>query len=264
MRQLKRARKLAAIVGVAAVLGGAVAARAASITLSLGYVGPATVPAGAVVTVEVRGDFDTRLAAVSLTVTASGYASATVMERSASPTTPGGLTYLSRTSQTPFVSDLPHDLAVAPLDEVLLDMSFDSQPGGPSDGLAPGGDVLVESFQIGVEGAGTVQVSLAAGSAAHTYLTAEGPVAELFDSVEIDPSAGSITLQVLPDGDFDGDGDVDLGDYEEFFACLNGPNVTTPPPGCSPEQFVQADLDGDGDCDLADAAAFADRFTGPQ
>ena len=264
MRQAKWARKLAVIVGVAVALGGAVAARAASITLSLEYGGSATVPAGAVVAVEVRGDFDTRLAAVGFTVVASGNASATVMERSASPTTPGGLTYVSKTSQAPFVSDLPHDLAVAPLDEVLLDMSFDSQPGGPTDGLAPGGGVLVDSLQIGVDGAGTVQLFLAGASAAHTYLAAEGPAAELFDSVQIDPSAGSITLQVLPDGDFDGDGDVDLGDYEQFLACLNGPNVTTPPPSCSPEQFVRADLDGDGDCDLADAASFADRFTGPQ
>ena len=264
MRQVKWARKLAVIVGVAAGLGGAVAARAASITLSLEYDGPATVPAGGIVAVEVRGDFDTRLAAAGFTVMASGGASATVMERSADPTTPGGLTYVSRTSQTPFVSDLPHDLAVAPLAEVLLDMSFDSQPGGPTDGLAPGGDVVVESLQIGVDGAGTVEVSLTGASAAHTYLAAEGPVAELFDSVQIDPSAGSITLQVLPDGDFDDDGDVDLDDYEEFLACLNGPNVTTPPAGCSPEQFVRADLDGDDDCDLADAAAFAGRFTGPQ
>jgi hypothetical protein len=262
MRQIKRAGTLAVVVIVAAVLGGAAAARAASITLSLDYSGPATVPAGAVVAVEVRGDFDTKLAAVRFAVAASGNASATVIERSASPTTPGGLTYVSRTSQTPFVSDLPHDLAGTPLDEVLLDMSFDDQPGGPTDGVAPGAGVVVESLQISVDGAGTVQVSLMGASAAHTYLAAERPVAELFDSVEIDPSAESITLRVLSDGDFDDDGDVDLDDYEEFFACLNGPNVTTPPPGCSPEQFVRADLDGDGDCDLADAALFANRFTG--
>ncbi|HUW84069.1 MAG TPA: hypothetical protein VMZ31_14890 [Phycisphaerae bacterium] len=261
---MNQSRTLAVVVSVAAVLGGAAAARAASITLSLHYGGPATVPAGSVVAVEVRGDFDTRLAAARFAVTASGNASATVIERSASPTTPGGLTYVSRTRQTPFVSDLPHDLAGTPLDEVLLDMSFDDQPGGSTDGLAPGGDVVVESLQIGVDGAGTVQVSLMGASAAHTYIAVEGPVAELFDSVEIDPSAGSITLRVLSDGDFDDDGDVDLGDYEEFLACLNGPNVTTPPPGCSPQQFAEADLDGDEDCDLADAAAFARRFTGPQ
>jgi len=264
MGRMNRVGTLALVVGLAVVFGGASAARAASITLSLHYGGPATVPADSVAAIEVRGDFDTRLAAVRFTITASGAASATVIGRSADPTTPGGLTYVSRTSQTPFVSDLPCDLAAAPLDEVLLDMAFDSQPGGPTDGVGPGVGVVVESLQINVDGAGTVQISLIGASAAHTYLAAEEPVAELFDSVEIDPSGQSVTLRVLPDGDFDDDGDVDLDDYEEFFACLNGPNVTTPPPGCSPEQFVQADLDGDADCDLADAAAFVDRFTGPQ
>ncbi|HNU43663.1 MAG TPA: FG-GAP repeat protein, partial [Phycisphaerae bacterium] len=58
------------------------------------------------------------------------------------------------------------------------------------------------------------------------------------------------------DGDFDGDGDVDLSDYAFFADCLEGPLVSCPPE-CEP-----ADLDGDLDVDLADFAAFQAAFTG--
>jgi len=63
-------------------------------------------------------------------------------------------------------------------------------------------------------------------------------------------------------GDMDGDGDVDFADAEVFLSCLNGPDVTTPPPGCDPADFETADLDEDGDADLADFAAFQRFFTG--
>jgi hypothetical protein len=63
-------------------------------------------------------------------------------------------------------------------------------------------------------------------------------------------------------GDFDCDGDVDLDDYEVFADCLAGPEVPTPPEGCSPEQFDQADLEADNDVDLADFADFQAVFTG--
>jgi hypothetical protein len=55
-------------------------------------------------------------------------------------------------------------------------------------------------------------------------------------------------------GDLDGDGDVDLGDYDKWRACLAGPNVVTQP-NCE-----LADLDGDTDVDLADFAGFQEAF----
>jgi hypothetical protein len=65
-------------------------------------------------------------------------------------------------------------------------------------------------------------------------------------------------------GDLDGDGDVDLGDFATFAVCFYGSAVTTPPPGCSTDEFADSDCDGDGDVDLGDFATFALNYTGAQ
>lgn len=60
-------------------------------------------------------------------------------------------------------------------------------------------------------------------------------------------------------GDFDLDGDVDLGDFAVFSQCFAGafnPPAVTCPPG------VDADCDDDGDVDLGDFAVFSQNFTG--
>ena|GEM_PF-5285573 len=65
-------------------------------------------------------------------------------------------------------------------------------------------------------------------------------------------------LEVIIFGDFDDDGDVDLGDHADFHDCFTGPcgePPCTPPlyegnPGC-----VVADFEVDGDVDLEDYAA---------
>ncbi len=62
--------------------------------------------------------------------------------------------------------------------------------------------------------------------------------------------------------DFDCDGDVDLDDLAFLVRCIAGPDVTTPPPTCTPEEFALADLDDDGDVDLGDFALFQPAFTG--
>jgi hypothetical protein len=62
------------------------------------------------------------------------------------------------------------------------------------------------------------------------------------------------------DGDLDGDGDVDLGDYAIFAGCMAGPDVDIPPEGCDPMQFVGADLQQDGDVDCVDFMSFQDLF----
>jgi len=63
-------------------------------------------------------------------------------------------------------------------------------------------------------------------------------------------------------GDIDDDGDVDLGDYAVFAACMNGPDNPTPPGGCTADDFAAADIENDNDVDLADFSIFQDVFTG--
>ena len=134
-----------------------------SISLSLAKQGSNTIPAGVDVTVEVRATFDTRLAAVSFTLAASGAVETCMAARSAA-----GLTYVSLTSQSPFDDNLPHDLTAASLTGVLFDGDFDDAPGGATDGLAPGVGVLVEEITIRARGVGSLNLSLSNVRAAHT------------------------------------------------------------------------------------------------
>ena len=60
-----------------------------------------------------------------------------------------------------------------------------------------------------------------------------------------------------PFGDFDFDGDVDLADFQEFNACLTGPDNGPVISGC--EVF---DANTDDDVDLADFGEFQMSFTG--
>jgi len=53
-------------------------------------------------------------------------------------------------------------------------------------------------------------------------------------------------------GDVDDDGDLDRHDVGAFVDCLRGPIAVTPPAGCTTAEFDRADVDGDGDVDLAD------------
>ncbi len=59
-------------------------------------------------------------------------------------------------------------------------------------------------------------------------------------------------------GDFDADGDVDLGDLLILQSCFTGADQTVTA-GCR-----EIDMDGDGDVDLADLVSFLERFTGAQ
>jgi hypothetical protein len=78
--------------------------------------------------------------------------------------------------------------------------------------------------------------------------------------VDIGPTTAAVVVTWA--GDLDGDGDVDLADYVGLADCLNGPNVSTPPSGCTAAEFEAADLDFDDDVDLGDFAVFAGTFTG--
>lgn len=60
-------------------------------------------------------------------------------------------------------------------------------------------------------------------------------------------------------GDLDGNGDMDLSDWELFSECMNGPSQ--PPAAACPDD-VDPDLDNDGDADLADFEIFQVYFSG--
>jgi subtilisin family serine protease len=58
-------------------------------------------------------------------------------------------------------------------------------------------------------------------------------------------------------GDLDSDGDVDLGDFAAFAACMAGPGVAVGP------ECARCDFSGDHDVDLSDAALFTNLFAAP-
>lgn len=104
-------------------------------------------------------------------------------------------------------------------------------------------------------------VDLSQVSQLFELLGVNGPVSGIeFDDVCL--LNGGAALGTQAPGDIDADGDVDLDDAVRFVDCLSGPEATTPPAGCSPEEFADSDFDTDGDVDLTDYAAFSMIFGG--
>jgi hypothetical protein len=229
----------------------------AAITFSLDYAGPIVVSPGATVTLEVRADYDTPLVTARFNITADGEPDATLLERSANPTTPQGLTFISPVSQAPFDPALPHDLHASPASEVLLDLDFDDEPGGPTDGLAPGTDVQMETLNILVAGCGTLVLTINDVSAAHT----DGvPSGQLFNNAEVNPQADVVTLYVNHPGDINQDGHINLVDFSSFAICFGQCQPGSAGQPCPAGQFARSDLNNDGCVDLVDFSTFAVYF----
>lgn len=62
-------------------------------------------------------------------------------------------------------------------------------------------------------------------------------------------------------GDIDGDGAVNLDDHAIFVLCMAGPEVPTPPRGCSQAHFDLADVHTDNDVDLQDYGLLIELYT---
>jgi hypothetical protein len=54
----------------------------------------------------------------------------------------------------------------------------------------------------------------------------------------------------------------DLDDFALFATCLAGPDVSTPPKGCSSKEFYRCDIQGDNDVDFEDFCLFMEAFAG--
>lgn len=63
-------------------------------------------------------------------------------------------------------------------------------------------------------------------------------------------------------GDLSPDGDVNAQDLEVMVQCLAGPEILTPPGGCSQDQFSSSDLDNNTAIDMYDVAILQ-RLAGP-
>jgi hypothetical protein len=123
---------------------------------------------------------------------------------------------------------------------------LDGSASGGSGGLCPGNYSPSWAGPGIVSGGNTFNPTV---NAAGTYtLTVSCDTCQDSDSVVV--SEGTL-------GDWDADGNVDLADYAEFEACLDGPEGGLAAPGCA-----CGDFDDDGDVDLVDFDAFQDSFTG--
>jgi hypothetical protein len=176
-----------------------------------------------------------------------------MVQRSLNPTGPNGLTHVSTTSQSPYQSNLPHDLKATPLLEVAYDNDFDANPTGPTDGLPAGSNVSLEDITVQLTGVGVASISVANVAAVHTTTA---PTGKSFDVAGI--GTGTVQITVAAYGDVDFDLDVDLADYATFPGCMTGPDLGPETQPCDVFDFNQ-----DDDVDLGDFASFQLGFTTP-
>lgn len=240
-------------VALALSLGGSAASLGeTNLSLSLANPGSNTVKSGAKVTIEIRATSNTRLSAASFKLSATGAVNLKLIDRSAKPTEPNGLTYVSRTSQVPFEDDLPVNLRTASSLEVLYDSDFGAAPGSATDGVPPGNGVVIERITLRPRGLGSILLRLTEVSAVHATASPSG---SLFDVSSV--GAGVIPFTVIGGGpgDFTGDGFITLTDHAQLPACITGPDRGPVSAGCQVFKF-----DGDDDVDLNDIAEYMTEF----
>jgi hypothetical protein len=167
------------------------AAGQTTFTASLANPGVSSVPAGAPFELTIIATFDRRLSAMTFELAASGDADARLTGRSAHPAEPNGLTYISNTSQDPFEAGLPHDFAIGPVTEMLVDMDYDDIPSGVSDGCVPGSNVVIERVLITPTTTGSLTIAL---SNLQALTTEDNPDGVLFDAIGVSQSQVTVTV----------------------------------------------------------------------
>lgn len=187
-----------AVVLAVLVVGQSLAWATTSIDVSLVNPGSSTVSSGTPVELQIVGTFDAALTATAYTISVtqdSNDAGGHLNARSADPNDPdNGLAYISRTSQLPFWNGLAHNFAIEDAPEVLMDLAFGGEPGGPYDGVDPNTDVMIERIWITPTGTGSLTVTLSAFSAV-TMPTQGDPNGAFFDTMTITQDEVSLTVQ---------------------------------------------------------------------
>lgn len=193
-----------------------------SISFAIVNPGPSAIEDGSATTLEILASFDAPLVGAVYSIGAEGSTATAVLgDRSSDPLAANGLSYVSRTSQSPlFDNDLPHQFSgQGSISEVLLDID------PTADGVPAGSDVVIQTIEITPSGLGTLTVSLSDPSA---VTTASAPDGVMFTSATVDPARASVTLEIFPKLD-----------------CS-----THPPP-----DIYHPDSDGDGVPDVCDLCA---------
>lgn len=248
------------IVLLAGWLCAAATAHAGGIIFTLENAGPSAVLSGTPVQLNVRATFTEPLAAAAFRLSATGAANVNMTARSANPLDPNGLTYVSKTQQSPFQAGLPLNLKLAPTMEVLVDL--DHKPPA-TDGLLPGSNVLLETITLVPTGSGPLTIALSDASGVTTQGRPDGelldPVTYGWPTVELDVQLPPVCNN--PRYDTDGDADVDNDDFGEFQACFTG--AGDPLKAFVPNPCQCLDDNNDKAVDSTDLAAFLLCASGP-
>ncbi|MCB9865065.1 MAG: hypothetical protein H6816_00285 [Phycisphaerales bacterium] len=200
------------------------------------------------VEIAVWSTHDTRMAACSYRIGATGGAAAVLTQRSVA----AGLDFINTDTAAPLADGLPVEMSAGlHIDDVFVNLGGAESPGGPDDGLAPGADVVVAAYTLVATRAGTLQLTLSSVQAAETQ---SDPGGTLFDDVGVSAAAATVTLTVVGGPDIDGDGRVDLHDYAVMQRCLGGSSAA---------ECATADVDADGDVDEDDFVALRACLAGP-